>query len=252
MLHLGRYNESVEIRKLHNWQMTVAEAQALQSRLAGQVMTRNELKACRFLAGVDLSPPNSQGLARGAVVVCRYPELTIVEKRTAQVKLTFPYVPGLLSFRESPAILAALEKVTAPVDLLMVDGQGLAHPRRFGIACHLGLLTDLPTIGCAKSRLWGQHGPPGAEAGCHVPLLEGKEVLGAVLVTKAQSNPLYVSIGHKVDLETALYWVQACCRGYRLPEPTRLAHLAAAGQLGPDQEYVRESPPQVAAQPRLL
>jgi deoxyribonuclease V len=144
----------------------------------------------------------------------------------------FPYVPGLLSFREAPLILAACERLRATPDLIMVDGQGIAHPRRFGLAAHLGLLLDTPAIGCAKSRLCGVSDMPGASPPSSCDLVDYGEVIGAVVRTKTNSQPLYISIGHKIDLTTAITRVLACCRGYRLPEPTRLAHLAAGGNLG--------------------
>ena len=170
-------------------------------------------------------------MARGAVVVLRLPELTLVESTVAEERVEFPYVPGFLSFREAPLLLAAWERLSLTPDLVVVDAQGIAHPRRLGLASHLGLFLDVPTIGCAKSRLCGRHGDPGEDPGSSAPLMDNGEVIGAALRTKRGTKPVYVSIGHKVDLEAALHWVMACCHGYRLPEPTRLAHLAAAGRL---------------------
>jgi len=218
-------------RNLHNWQVTIAEAQQIQRSLASQVVRRNEVHAPGLIAGVDISPPDRSGMARGAVVVLRFPELAVVEHSVVQQAVSFPYVPGLLAFRETPLILAACEKLTLTPDLIIADAQGIAHPRRLGLASHLGLLLDVPTIGCAKSILCGQHGQLGEEPGSYAPLLDGEEVIGAALRTKRGTSPVYVSIGHRVDLESALHWVMACLRGYRLPEPTRLAHLAAAGEL---------------------
>lgn len=146
-----------------------------------------------------------------------------------EYELTFPYVPGLLSFREVPAILAAFEKVREKPDLLLADGQGLAHPRRFGLACHLGVLLDLPAIGCAKSLLVGHHALLGAAPGSWADVVDRGEVVGIALRTKAGTKAIYVSIGHKIDLATAAQVVIDCTRGYRLPEPTRLADRAAAG-----------------------
>ena len=140
-------------------------------------------------------------------------------------------MPGLLSFREAPLVLAALDLLTTTPDLLLADGQGLAHPRRFGLACHLGLLADLPAIGCAKSILRGKHGPLDSERDSWVPLEDKGKLVGAALRTRDSVNPIYVTIGHKVDLLAAIRWVLACGGGYRMPEPTRLAHLAAAGKL---------------------
>lgn len=221
----------VKVSPLHSWQVTVAEAEEIQRRLASQVSRRNEVDAPRLVAGVDISPPDGRGMAKGVVVVLRLPDLTLVERRVMEQRISFPYVPGFLSFRETPLILAACEGLTLTPDLFIADAQGIAHPRRLGLASHLGLLLDIPTIGCAKSILCGRHGELGAEPGSYAYLFDGSEVIGAALRTKRGTKPVYVSIGHKVDLDTAIHWVMACCRGYRLPEPTRLAHLAAAGQL---------------------
>ena len=221
----------MRVRQYHNWQVTVSQAQEIQRSLASQLSLKNEVSRPRFIAGVDISHPDSKGIARGAVVVLAYPELTIVEVQIAEGKPAFPYVPGLLSFRESPLILAACEKLTTTPDLILVDGQGIAHPRRFGLASHLGLLLDTPSIGCAKSLLWGKHEPVDYQVGSHKEIFDGAEVIGAALRTKAGMNPIYVSIGHKVDLPAAIYWVKQCCRNHRLPEPTRLAHLAAGSKI---------------------
>jgi deoxyribonuclease V len=211
--------------------VSVVQAKEIQSKLARQVITENEVVNPRLVAGIDISSPDSQGIARGAVVVLHYPELDVVEVKVAEGKVTFPYIPGLLSFRESPLILAACEKLCNTPDIVVVDGQGIAHPRRFGLASHVGLFLDLPTIGCAKSILCGQHQPVGEEAGSHAELVDNGETIGAALRTKSGVKPIYVSVGHKIDLTSALQWVLKCCRGYRLPEPTRLAHLAAGGML---------------------
>ncbi len=221
----------MKIQQLHSWQVSIAQAQEIQRRLAAQVSKTSEVASPRFIAGTDISSPNIYGVATGAVVLLRLPELTITEIQVAAQELDFPYMPGLLSFREAPLILAACQKLSIDPDLLVVDGQGIAHPRRLGLASHLGLLLDMPTIGCAKSLLWGRHQPVEAQRGSFAPLRAGEEVIGAALRTKATAKPVYVSIGHKVNLEAAVYWIVQCCRGYRLPEPTRLAHLAAAGQL---------------------
>ncbi len=227
---LGDIMFEMKVRSLHSWQVTVAEAEEIQRTLASQVSRRSEVDAPLLVAGVDISPPDRRGMAKGAVVVLRLPDLTPVESSVVEQRVSFPYVPGLLSFRETPLILAACEGMTLTPDLFIADAQGIAHPRRLGLASHLGLLLDLPTIGCAKSILCGRHGELGEEPGSYAPLFDGSEVIGAALRTKRGTTPVYVSIGHKVDLEVALHWVMACLRGYRLPEPTRLAHLAAAGQ----------------------
>jgi deoxyribonuclease V len=215
------------IHQLHRWDVTPAEAIAIQSDLRRRVMCTPLRVDVRTVAGVDVGVRGDTALA--AVVVLSYPELTLLDKVTVEATVTFPYVPGLLAFRECPAVLAAFERVTVAPDLIIVDGHGFAHPRRFGLACHLGVLLDRPTIGCAKSRLVGTHEEPGQEAGSRAPLVDGGEQIGAALRTKAGARPLYVSVGHRVDGESAVRWVLACCRGYRLPETSRLAHRAASG-----------------------
>jgi deoxyribonuclease V len=171
-------------------------------------------------------------IARAAVVVLRYPDLTPIETALAELPVAFPYIPGLLSFREAPAILAACAKLTTAPDLFIFDGQGTAHPRRLGIARHVGLFLDRPSIGCAKSRLCGEHGELPSHAGAWAPLTDAGEIIGAVVRTREEVRPVYVSPGHRVDLATAIRHVLACCRGYRLPEPCRLAHQAAGQMVG--------------------
>ncbi len=188
-------------------------------------------------------------MATGAVVVLQYPELRVVETKIARGKLDFPYIPGLLSFRESPLTLAACQKLTTTPDLILVDGQGIAHPRRLGLASHLGLFLNTPAVGCAKSLLCGSHEAPRIEPGSYTEVVDRGETIGAALRTKLGVKPIYISIGHKVDLQTAIYWVLKCCRGYRLPEPTRLAHLAAGGNLGQEKNTIL---PKVGYQGRLL
>jgi deoxyribonuclease V len=221
----------MEIVRRHGWQVTTSQAIAIQKELAGEVVREGNVTTPHFIAGVDISVDRFTGTGKGAVVVLNYPDLEIVEVQVVTGRITFPYVPGLLSFREAPLILAAFEKINTVPDLIMVDGQGIAHPRRMGIASHLGLFLKIPTIGCAKSRLCGEHGTPANEAGSYVELVDNGEVIGAVLRTRAGVKPVYVSIGHMIDLLSAIHWVEACCRGYRLLEPTRLAHLAAGDNL---------------------
>jgi deoxyribonuclease V len=221
---------NVKIHNLHGWQISVAEAKQIQLELASQISRQSETIKPRFVAGVDISAPDSTGIARAAVVILSYPELEVAEVKTAKDKLSFPYIPGLLSFREAPLILAACQKLSINPDLIMVDGQGIAHPRRFGIASHLGLLLDMPSIGCAKSRLCGTHSPVTAEVGDYTELMDNGEIIGVALCSKVNANPIYISIGHRIDLSTAIHWVMRCCRRYRLPEPSRLAHLAASGK----------------------
>ena len=217
--------------KLHGWQFSVTEAMELQRRLAKQVSASGRVSTPEFIAGSDVSVSRAQGTATAAVVVLRYPELAVVEVKVIQGRLDFPYIPGLLSFRESPLVLAAFEEISTTPDLILVDGQGVAHPRRFGLASHLGLFLDIPTIGCAKSRLCGTHEVPGVAPGSYAELVDEGETIGVAMRTKLRTNPVYVSVGHKIDLQNVIYWVLECCRGYRLPEPTRLAHLAAGGNI---------------------
>ncbi len=223
----------MRIVRRHDWQVTTAAAKKIQLELAASVSRAGKVEDPHLVAGVDISVDRWRGTGRAAVVVLSYPELDIVEVQTATDRVTFPYVPGLLSFREMPLIIPAFEKLKRVPDLVMVDGQGIAHPRRIGIAAHLGLFLGIPTIGCAKSRLIGAYTEPGMKQGSWRELTDGNEVIGAVLRTRDSVKPVYVSTGHMVDLESAVQWVLACGRGYRLPEPTRLAHQAAGGHLEP-------------------
>jgi deoxyribonuclease V len=215
----------------HAWTVDIAGAKAIQLELAAAVSCTGAVTGVRFIAGVDISVNRFKASGTAAVVVLAYPSLDIVEVQTVQDNITFPYVPGLLSFREMPLIIPAFEKLTISPDLVIMDGQGIAHPRRIGIASHLGLFLGIPVIGCAKSRLTGEHNEPGLGPGSRSLLIDKREVVGAVLRTKAHVKPVYVSTGHMIDLESAVSWIMASCRGYRLPEPTRLAHLAAGGNL---------------------
>jgi deoxyribonuclease V len=228
----------VKIKSLHSWQVSPPQALDIQHRLAPQVSRSSEVSTPSLIAGVDISVSRGEGVARGAVVVLNYPELRLVETKVVSGRVDFPYVPGLLSFREAPLTLAVCQELSVIPDLVLVDGQGIAHPRRFGLASHLGLFLDTPTIGCAKSRLCGHHQEPGDNPGSYAELIDRDETIGVALRTKVGVKPVYVSIGHRVDLESAIYWVMKCCRGYRLPEPCRLAHLASIGEsLTPQVEY---------------
>ena len=226
----------MDIRRLHSWEVSLEEARDIQARLSLQVSLANTIpEQPRYVVGTDISPPDSSGIAWGAAVVMSLPDLQIVEVKRAQGKPGFPYIPGLLSFREAPLVLGALERLVTTPDFILADGQGLAHPRRFGLACHLGLFADTPTIGCAKSILRGRHGHLSGERGAWAALEDKGDVVGAALRTRGNTSPIYVSVGHRVDLPSALRWVLACGAGYRMPEPTRLAHQAAAGRL-PERE----------------
>ena len=224
----------MQVATLHSWHVSTAQALKIQQELAVRISKRSTVATPRFIAGVDISAGRrGQETATGSVVVLRYPELEVTEIQIAHGKLTFPYIPGLLSFRESPLLLEACQKLTICPDLILVDGQGIAHPRRLGLASHLGLLLNTPTIGCAKSLLCGNHEVPGPEPGRYSEINYKGNIIGTALRTKLKVKPVYVSVGHKIDLETAMQWVINCCRGYRLPEPTRMAHLAAGGNLEP-------------------
>lgn len=229
------YNRAVEVQSLHPWDVDPRTAAGIQRDLAARVIVRDEVAPePRFVAGVDLSPPDAAGEATAAVVLMELPALNIVEVRLHRGRPAFPYVPGLLSFREAPLVLGALAMLSTTPDVILVDGHGMAHPRRFGLACHLGLLTGVPTIGCAKSILCGRpEGSPEPERGSHVPLVDCGEVVGAAVRTRTNVSPIYVSVGHRTSLERAVELTLACCKGYRMPEPTRLAHLAAAGRIEP-------------------
>jgi deoxyribonuclease V len=211
----------------HRWDVTPAKAREIQEEVRSRVSRRNgpELKRIRYVAGVDCALRDNHAVA--AVPVLQFDTLELADLVVVEKPLTFPYVPGLLTFRECPAILAAFDQLKIKPDLVLVDGQGIAHPRRIGIAAHLGVLLDKPTIGCAKSRLIGTHDEPYQTAGCYTDLWDKDDLIGAVLRTRDNVNPLYISIGHKIDLPTAIDLVLECCRGFRLPEPTRMAHQAA-------------------------
>lgn len=226
------YNAGVKLEATYPWPGDTAAAKRLQDQLAGRVSTRSGLPAeIRRVAGIDISPPDADGWVRGAVVVLRWPGMEVEEVSIGRARPPVPYVPGLLGFREAPAAAAALERLSAAPDAILVDGQGFAHPRRFGLACHIGLMTGVPTVGCAKSILLGRHGPLGAERGDWAPMLDRGETVGAAVRTRRGVSPVYVSIGHLVDLESAIALVLGCCGRYRLPETTRKAHQAAAGTL---------------------
>jgi deoxyribonuclease V len=211
--------------------MTPDQAKHKQIELAQMVDRRPKLGSITTVAGVDISGVDAEGRARAAVVVLSYPDLELVEGRVVEEEVAFPYVPGLLSFREAPLIVAACDHLQTDPDLVLVDGQGLAHPRRFGLGCHLGLIWEKPTIGCAKSKLCGEHKPVLSERGSYSEIMHKGEVIGAAVRTRTGVRPVYVSIGHMIDLTTAISCVLQCCRGLRLPEPTRLAHLLAGGRL---------------------
>jgi len=205
------------------WPGTIADAIALQSRLRSQIERVDRLAPPVTVAGIDVAYGRRGGPAHAAAVLFDLATLASLEQAEATVATAFPYVPGLLSFREGPAAAAAIGSLSLKPDVLMCDGQGIAHPRRIGIASHLGLVLDLPAIGVAKSRLIGTHEEPGPNRGDWTPLLDGGDLIGAVVRTRANVRPVFVSIGHRVSLETAIAIVLACTRRFRLPEPIRAA-----------------------------
>jgi deoxyribonuclease V len=211
----------------HPWNLTPTEAVALQKQIAESVRCEDDLGPVRTIAGVDVSMNRFSPEGFAAIVVLSVPDMRVIEVAGARTTLAMPYIPGLLSFREIPLLLEAWERLETKPDLLMVDGHGIAHPRRLGIAAHLGVYLDVPAIGCAKSILSGKHGPLAPERGAKAPLIHRDEVIGYALRTKNKVNPVFVSCGHRVSQETAVRWVLECGRGYRLPEPTRQAHLAS-------------------------
>jgi deoxyribonuclease V len=214
------------------WPQTAAAAIALQQQLRSQVVLTDRLPhPVRYVAGVDAGFEANGTITRAAVVVLSFPDLKPVDEALVRCPTTFPYIPGLLSFREVPAVLQALAQLTIHPDLVLCDGQGIAHPRRLGIACHLGLLIDCPTIGVAKSRLIGTHEDLPGEKGDWVPLMDGPDRIGAVLCSRKNTRPLYISPGHYICLETAIAYVLQCTPKYRLPETTRYAdRLASSGK----------------------
>lgn len=218
----------MELQNAHSWDVSTSEARAIQERLRSNLITTDDLGPIDYVAGVDVGFDKPGKLTRAAVSVLSFPELQPVEDSIVCVPTRFPYVPGLLSFREIPAIVEALQALHQPPDMILCDGQGYAHPRRFGLACHLGVITGLPTIGVAKSRLLGEHTEPPQRRGAWVPLIDEAEIVGAVLRTRVNVKPVYVSIGHRLTLETACDYTMRCTTRYRLPETTRRSdHLAS-------------------------
>ena len=215
-------------RNLHPWNVTVKQAIAIQQRLRGKIIKEDRTGKINYVAGVDVGFEDKGKITRAAIVVLDFPSLALRETSVARLPTSFPYVPGLLSFRELPAVLKACTRIEQAPDLILCDGQGIAHPRRIGIASHLGLLTNLPSIGVGKSRLTGTHNEVGVTKGAWTPLLDQNEVIGAVLRTRTGVNPVYISIGHKVSLEVAIEYVLACTTTFKLPETTRMAHRHAS------------------------
>ena len=214
---------------LHAWDLSPEEAARMQTEMRARLILSWDERRVTTIGGVDVSIKTES--AQAAIVVLRYPDLKPLEGVTAEAPLVFPYIPGLLAFREGPAVFAAWENLQMKPDLLMFDGQGIAHPRGIGIASHMGLWLERPTIGVAKSRLYGRHAEVGPQRGDRAELLDKMgNVIGTVLRTRQRTNPLYISPGHLIDVEHATEFVIGCAIGYRLPEPTRWAHRVAAGE----------------------
>jgi deoxyribonuclease V len=209
--------------QLHSWNLTISQANLLQEDLRDRVEMLDRFDPVRYVAGVDVGFKEDGKISRAAVTVLSFPDLALVDQAVAEEPTVFPYVPGYLSFREIPPILQALAKLSIEPQLILCDGQGLAHRRRFGLACHLGLVLNVPTIGVAKNLFIGTHEALPDERGAWVPLLDKEETIGVVLRTKAGVKPLYVSIGHRISLNTAIDYVLQCTPQYRLPETTRQA-----------------------------
>jgi deoxyribonuclease V len=214
----------MKTRKLHEWDLSYKEAVEIQNRLASQVRFTAMKKTPKIVAGLDCAFSKDEKRIFAAVVVIGLPGFVVLETVTATRKLCFPYIPGLLSFRETPVCIDAIEKLKVKPDVFIVDGQGFAHPRRFGIASHIGVLLDMPTVGCAKSRLIGDFDEPGKRKSNYSPLADNGEVIGAVVRTRTSVKPVFVSVGHKCTLDDAIKLVLECTTRYRLPEPARMAH----------------------------
>lgn len=220
----------MRINQPEHWPTTVEEALEVQRQLRSQVVIEDRLGPIEYVAGVDVGFEEDGAVTRAAVAVLRLSDLQLQDQAIARRPTTFPYIPGFLSFREIPAVLDALAQLETEPDILLCDGQGYAHPRRLGIAVHLGLLTDTPSIGVAKSWLIGQHDALPEERGAWQPLHDKGEVIGAVLRTREHTKPLYISSGHRISLTTAIDYVMRCTIKYRLPETTRWAHKLASGK----------------------
>lgn len=232
----------MRIRNFHSWDVTTRAAMEIQTRL------RNLLDQApafcgkpSFIAGADVSFDKERNLVYGGVVICAFDTLETIETQIAIMESPFPYVPGLLSFREAPVLIQAFGKLKTVPDIVLCDGQGIAHPRGFGLACHLGILLDLPTIGCAKSRLCGVHDEPEREKGAHAGLVYKDKMVGMALRTRLGVKPIYLSTGYKVNLPEAKEIVLACCVNFRIPEPNRKAHKFVNACRLSDQSTTRHS-----------
>jgi deoxyribonuclease V len=207
-------------RQVHKWDPTPAEAKQIQRRLRKQLLFEDRLGQVHTIAGADVGFNSDHSISRAAMVTLSVPDLKVIEKTTAELPTPYTYIPGLLSFREVPVLLKAMDKMKVLPDVILSDSQGYAHPRRFGLACHLGILTDIPTVGVAKSKLIGEYEALPPEKGASVPLIDQEERVGLVLRSRTDVTPLFVSVGHQLTLETAKSLVMQPLTRYRLPETT--------------------------------
>jgi len=218
----------MRVKRLHKWKLSYSQAVDLQRKLACRVQRTKLKKRPKLVAGLDCAFSRDGRRIIACCVVTKLPDFELLEKTSAVRKAAFPYIPGLLSFREAPACIAAVEKLKIEPDIFIIDGQGIAHPRRLGLAAHLGLVFDRPTIGCAKSRLTGAFRQPRSKKGSRSLLRDGGEVIGAVVRSRDNVKPVFVSVGNKCRLQDAVELVLACAAKYRLPEPSRLAHQSVS------------------------
>ena len=224
---------------LHSWDVSPSEAIQIQKGLTQKILPEKSFDKLSKIAGVDISFSREKNEATSGAIIFSFPSLSIIEKRVITTKVKFPYIPGLLAFREGPAVLSAFDILETEPDLIIFDAQGIAHPRGIGLASHMGLILDKPAIGCAKSCLCGEYEEPPDKQGSFTHIKKGNKILGAVLRTKEKTKPVFVSIGHRIDLETSIEVVLQCCRGYRLPEPTRHAHLLVSSKREPDGKQIQ-------------
>lgn len=227
----------MKLLKIHKWNVSTKEAVEIQKQFCKSVILRELDKPVKVIAGCDVAFNEKMEIACAGVVLMSFPELEVISKKVAFSNIRFPYIPGLLSFRETPALLRVFKKINIDIDLVFVDGYGIAHPRKFGLASHLGIFLDLPAIGCGKTYLLGEYQEPKDFSGSYEPLILNGEVVGAVVRTKANVKPVFVSVGHKLNLNDAINFTLRCCKGYRLPEPIRQAHLLVNTEIRKKQEY---------------
>jgi deoxyribonuclease V len=218
----------MKIHYYHRWDVRYKEAVTIQQNLKSQIILhgRDLPEEIRSVAGADISYSRHSDLFFAAVVLLEYPTMKLIEETCFRERVSFPYIPGLLSFREGPAVLKAFENLQSVPDVVIFDGQGIAHPRGIGLASHMGLFLNIPSIGCAKKRLIGSYDEVGQEVGVYSDLILDDQIVGAALRTKKKVKPVFISPGHKISMQRAIDVVLSCCRGYRLPEPVRRAHLA--------------------------